>query len=401
MPPSVNTAVKNCRTPVLILGGKENSLAVTRQLAGHGVSVRVSGPSNCWGMFSRYCLEKFPVPTGIEPGSYWTNLLLSDNARRLRGHMIFACSDEALEFLATHHSDLKRHYILDIARPELVLDLLDKRKTLELAKAASIAAPSFWRVNRLADLSAIRTEITYPVLVKPVHSHKFSQIFGKKLFVVRQGFAELEKKVSLSLRNGLEVVIVEMIPGPDSLLSSYNAYITGNGATLFSFTKRVLRRYPVNDGNGCFHVTAAEPEVTRSGHQLFSAIGMRGFANVEFKRDPRDGVLKIIEVNSRFTAAHELMARAGIPIGVLIYCHLAQQPVPAFTECETALHLWYPLRDFLSFLQLRRRGELTAREWLGSIAGKPLVFPVFRKDDLRPMLHAGLSNAMRLTRGHA
>jgi predicted ATP-grasp superfamily ATP-dependent carboligase len=370
-------------------------------LGGQGISVRVSGAANCWGMFSRYCLEKFAIPAGVEPAVYWTDLLLGDNAQRLHGHMIFACSDEALEFLATQHSDLKRHYILDIARPELVLDLLDKRKTLEVAKAASIAVPSFWKVTRLADLSAIRTEITYPALVKPVHSHKFSQIFGEKLFVVRQGFAELEKKVSLALDHGLEVAIVEMIPGPDNLLSSYNAYITDDGATLFSFTKRVLRRYPVNNGNGCFHATAAEPEAARSGRQLFSAIGMRGFANVEFKRDPRDGVLKIIEVNSRFTAAHELMARAGIPIGVLIYCHLTQQPVPAFTECEAGLHLWYPLRDFLSFLQLRHRGEITAREWLGSIAGKPVVFPVFRWDDLWPMFHAGLSNAMRLARGHA
>jgi hypothetical protein len=52
-------------------------------------------------------------------------------------------------------------------------------------------------------------------------------------------------------------------------------------------------------------------------------------------------------------------------------------------------------------LQLRHRGEITAREWLGSIAGKPVVFPVFRWDDLWPMFHAGLSNAMRLARGHA
>jgi len=36
-------------TPVLILGSKENSLSVARHLGSLGITVRVSGPPNCWG----------------------------------------------------------------------------------------------------------------------------------------------------------------------------------------------------------------------------------------------------------------------------------------------------------------------------------------------------------------
>jgi hypothetical protein len=41
--------------PVLVLGGKENALSVTRHLGRLGITVRVSGGANSWGMHSRYC----------------------------------------------------------------------------------------------------------------------------------------------------------------------------------------------------------------------------------------------------------------------------------------------------------------------------------------------------------
>ena len=40
----------NVSTPLLLLGGKENTLSVVRHLGGIGVTVRVSGPPSCWAL---------------------------------------------------------------------------------------------------------------------------------------------------------------------------------------------------------------------------------------------------------------------------------------------------------------------------------------------------------------
>src|SRR5205823_8370112 len=135
--------------------------------------------------------------------------------------------------------------------------------------------------------------------------------FGHKLFIVENSFDELKEKVRLVHSLGLEIIVMEMIPGPDDLLSSYYTYISGDGRELFHFTKRILRRYPLNRGNACHHITEWLPETAKMGHEFFSAIGLRGLGNVEFKRDPRDGRLKLIEINARFTAAHQLLVSAG------------------------------------------------------------------------------------------
>jgi predicted ATP-grasp superfamily ATP-dependent carboligase len=379
--------IRDTSTPILILGGKENSLSITRHLGGLGVSVRVSGPANCWGIYSRYCQESFLVRPGTSAAQFWHNLLLASD-RRLDGHVIFACSDEAIEFIADNYHKLAQRYVVGDAVPALQKAFLDKRRTLELAREAGIDAPAFWSVKSVSELDDIADKIRFPVMVKPIHSHKFIRIFGVKLFVIESSAEELKDKITLAQDHGLEVMIVEMIPGADRLLSSYYSYIDADGTSLFQFTKRILRRFPTNSGGACYHVTEWCEETARLGQQLFARVGLRGFGNVEFKRDPRDGKLKIIEVNSRFTAAQELLLRSGAAVDAIVYCHVTRQPGPHFVHYRQQMRYWYPLRDFLAFLELRKRGELSFLQWARSIVPYHQVLPLWNIRDPLPCLGA-------------
>ena len=62
----------------------------------------------------------------------------------------------------------------------------------------------------------------------------------------------------------------------------------------------MTRVYPVTSGPGCHHITDWIPELREPALRLFRQAGLRGLANVEFKRDDRDGQLKLIECNARF-----------------------------------------------------------------------------------------------------
>jgi D-aspartate ligase len=113
-------------------------------------------------------------------------------------------------------------------------------------------------------------------------------------------------------------------------------------------------------------------------------------ANVEFKRDPRDGQLKLIECNARFTAANVLLTASGIDLGTFVYRRLAGLPQPPFEDGAYAkgLRLWYPLDDFQAFLDLRRDGRLDLGSWLRDVAHRQ-VLPYFDWSDPTP-------SAMRL-----
>jgi len=384
--------------PVLVLGGKENSLSVVRNLSRHKISVACSGPSDCWGMNSRFCRARYPVPQNIDPKAYWHDLLLGPDANQPQGQVILQGSDMAIEFVAQHHEALRKRYRLEGGSPGQRLALLDKQRTLEMARDAGIGYPDFWQIDTVADLEAIRDKITYPVMVKPRNSAKFSQDMGQKLFIVKTGFAELCAKFAEAVKAGHEVMIVEMIPGPDSLLSSYYTYMDEQGEPLFHFTKRIFRRFPVNRGGATFHTTKWLPETAKAGLEFFRKSGFRGLGNIEFKLDQRDNKLKIIEVNARLTAAEELAVRAGMPIDLIVYCSLTGQDLPPYADYRDGLNYLYFWRDALAFMQLRRSGELSLRNWLVSITSAKSVSPLHSLSDPWPSVAAAFRIAKKVLR---
>lgn len=375
-------------TPVLLLGGRENALALARSYGQAGIAVTISGKADCWGLYSKHCQEGFRVPIGGNAEDYWSDLLLTTKGRHLHGHLIIACNDAAIEFIINNHQALAKLFILPASSIDLQRAMLDKKQTLEFAREAGVPTPQFWTVSEPADLEKIRHAVKFPAMVKPILSHQFIKIFGRKLFIIEREFDELARRVHQAWDNDQQVMVVEMIPGPDSALTSYYTYIDSSGELLFDYTKCVIRRYPLNRGAGCYHKSSWLPETAEMGRRFFSRIGMRGFCNIEFKTDPRDGLLKVIECNARFTAAQELIARSGAPIDLIVYCSATKQTCPQFESYDPELRLWYGPQDFLSFLELNRLGMIGPIEWIKSILPYRLVSPLHRLSDPYPSLGA-------------
>jgi len=183
---------------------------------------------------------------------------------------------------------------------------------------------------------------------------------------------------------------VETIPGPDSRLCSYYTYLDEEGTPLFDFTKRVIRRHPVNMGLATYHVTDQVDGVRAPALKLFRQVGLRGLANAEFKLDHRDGRLKLMECNARFTAANALVAKAGFDLASFVYNRAVGIPQAPLTRFRSRVHMWDPIRDFRAYRELSQRGELTFLGWLRSVI-RPQVFPAFSWSDPVPAI-------VRLTR---
>lgn len=265
-----------------------------------------------------------------------------------------------------HRETLARKFRLDLSNPGAQEMMLNKLATYEAAKEVGVSTPRFWRVQREEDLLRLRDEFPYPLIVKPVVSHIFVEKFKRKFFVAGS-FDQLLQSFRLTQDAGIDVVLLEMIPGPDSNLCSYYTYLDEEGNALFDFTKRVIRRYPVNMGLASYHITDRVVGIREPALKLFRHVGLQGLANAEFKLDERDGKLKLIECNARFTAANTLVAKAGFDLGNFVYNRIVGIPQPPLTNFRSGLRMWDPLRDFRAFLELRERGEMTLLQWLASI----------------------------------
>ncbi len=380
------------KPPVLILGGCENALSVARSLGKRGIDIYASVVENESVLSSKYCTQSFSYAKGEPAKERWHKLLLSPNNHRLRGSVIFPCSDEAIEFVAQNRDELQQDYVLDDATPEIQLAMLDKKNTLKLAKSAGVAIPNFWEIERLDELDKILPEVVFPVVVKPIHSHLFQKIFPGRRYLFANDATELREQMQRAVEANLKIMISEFIPGPDSLLCSYYTYMNSNGEPLFHFTKKIIRRFSKNEGLACYHTTEWSEEVAAEGLKFFRGINYRGFGNIEFKHDVRDGKLKVIECNPRLTAAQELLVRSGMDVSLLLYNQMAGLPIPKMNGYKNDMRFWFPVRDFRAYLELRRLRELSFIGWIKSVLHKHTL-PYFTWSDPLP----SINRLMRLT----
>lgn len=371
------------RPPVIVLGGDTNALAIARSLGPRGIRVYAIGVPG-FVERSRYVT---PIPMPVDPRrpeEIWAEFLLSPAARPYHGAVVLATSDIGITAIANNREKLAELYLLDTSDVTAQLGMLDKLSTYEMARAAGVPTPLFWRVDNAADLERWRPELVYPLIVKPLLSHEYKARFpGLSKFRTAQNWAELQDAYRDLDEAGLAVMLVEKIPGNDEMLCSYTTYVDESGVPTFDYTKRMIRRNPPSEGLGCYHATADIPEVTQVGQQLINGVGLRGPAAIEFIRDVRDGQLKLIECNARFSAALPLTVAAGLDLPLHVYLRILGEHHELPRDYRRDLRLLYPSDDLRSFLTLRRSGELTLGGWLRSLAHRQ-TFPVFSRRDPLP-----------------
>jgi predicted ATP-grasp superfamily ATP-dependent carboligase len=369
--------------PVIVFHGNDNALSIVRSLGRRSIPVYVLNEAKSDVLRSRFarCIE-LPKADSFQKAA--TEYLLGPLSDHLRGAVLLAASDEALQVIAQHREAIEQKFRLDLSNRVAQEKMLDKLETYRIAQAANVPTPKFWQVGSHDDINRFQTEFVYPLIIKPVISHIFQRQFGSK-FIVANNFQELLKAYQVASDAQIEVLLVEKIPGPDSMLCSYYTYLDEQGNALFDFTKRIIRRFPTNMGLATYHVTDHVPNVKEVALRLFRQAGLRGLANAEFKLDARDNTLKLIECNARFTAANGLIDRAGLDLASFVYNRIVGLPLPPTDKYRDGLTLWDPMRDYRAYRELAKLGQLNFFNWITGVM-RMHVYPSFTWSDPMPAI---------------
>lgn len=366
----------------VVVGGTLNALSIARSLGARGVPVDVLADETkpVAARWSRHCRRYVAVEPPVQEA--WLAWLLEGDCEP---SVLLAGSDEALELIARNRDRLReRGHLPGEANDELVVALLDKARTYTLAAENGVAAPRALLLETVADVEHLDESFRYPAVLKARVSHHFARRFdpvGKGRTV--RSHLEARDAAKPMVADGVSMLLTELVEGPHHAYCSYYTYLDEHGEPLVHATKRKLRQFPVGYGEGTFHQMADEPEAAAIGLRFFRAVGLRGIGNVEFKRDVRDGQLKLIECNLRFTQADTLLRRAGIDLPLLAYSRLVGWPAPRFAPQHNGLHLWVPGNDLRALRDYRRTGEMTGTAWLRSLSWQTTL-PLLDPADLAP-----------------
>ena len=397
-PASSSTRAASRTQPAVLLGGGIVALSAARALGTHGVAVCVLGnAATDLVKHSRFCTSFVDLGIGDGVQERWSRWLSSSP---LGEAVLFPCCDDGLELVARERGALTRQGYLPMeANDEVVLAMLDKLDSYALAQQAGVAVPRHFALDDLAHLDSALAEsgVGFPCALKPLHSHLFARHYGgdQKVFLARDR-DELKAAAARTAAHRLRMMVTEVIPGPEDSYHALHTYLDEHGEPLAQLTKRKLRQYPVGFGMGTYHVTDWNEEVARVGLQFCRGVGIVGVANPEFKRDSRDGQLKLIECNHRFTMSNELLRRAGVNLPLLAYDRLLGLPVHVHNGYRRAVYQWSPAQDLRAFAESRRRGQLSLLRWLRSLLHRRKYLTAVDRGDLAPLLVGLCSRARRM-----
>jgi predicted ATP-grasp superfamily ATP-dependent carboligase len=280
--------------PALVVGLDRIGLALARGLGRTGVPVVGITWRNDVGARSRYLRELNRVPAASREDA------LVELLERLTAEgrpVVFVDSDESIETLHRRWSDVAR--LTDVTfpdDPDLMRRLQRKELLAETARKVDVPVPG---TIFASEEQAIRAAgLTPPLLVKPVAGKGFETLFRRKAFVADDVDSAVQA-VGRAREAGFETIVQELVPDAHDRIYSLLTYIGKSGRPVASLTGRKVRQLPIHLGSSTVFHVAWHPRVHALGLRLLEAVGYHGFAHVELVDDPRDGELKLIEINTR------------------------------------------------------------------------------------------------------
>ncbi len=312
--------------PIVVIGTHTVGLGVIRALSGLGVPViGVYYDPKDMGYLSNQLTERVLVPHPELRETEFVRFLLALSDRLGRCFLLPA-SDASLAAVSRHKSELAEKYIVASVEWEIAELFIAKKHTYALAEAAGVPAPKTLIPQSVEDVEAYSRQVEYPCLVKPSESHRFFDIFRTKMIRV-ESLDEMVAAYRKAAEHSLEVMLQEIIPGDAPCGANYNSYWVED-RPLVEFTGQKVRNAPPDFGSPSVVSSVPVPEILEPGRKILRAMNFYGYACTEFKRDPRDGVYKLMEVNGRHNLSTLLAVRCGLNFPEIHYRHLVLGELP-------------------------------------------------------------------------
>jgi D-aspartate ligase len=374
--------------PVVVASVFQTGLNLMRDLIRRGVmTVGVDCIAEHEGFVSAYG-KSYLCPNPDTSPDAWVAFMV-DLAKGMRVKpVIIPAADIFVTALGRHAEALSAHYIFSMKSIAVQAALATKDEQYALAANYGLPIPRTGYVGSRDDLERFAMDAVFPCLLKPRHQREWetlpvgNPLRGLKLITARNA-EELRASYELTQNYRPEVVAQEIISGGDDAKYCYLS-VYGTGSRRIGYcVVRELRAYPILFGSGSLVEPVIDAEISSLCDSFLRDIQYVGICEIEVKRDNRDGKVRLIEANPRFSVTADSAIYAGVDIGWLHYLDLiGQHPNPVEASYFGFRHVTLR-RDIASLPRYVERGILTWRDIWHSYHG-PLKFFDFDLDDLRP-----------------
>lgn len=372
---------------VVVAGGFHTAVVLMRNLARRGLETHCvdSNPRN--PAFRTVYGKAHLCPNSDQQPAQWLEFMISLAKSLGRRPVLISSSDQYVTAMAQHADALESHFIFHRSSAAVQGLLATKQRQYSVADELGLPVPRTCFVQSLEETMAFARTARFPVILKPLHFREWKSIakehplFEKKLIVIDSP-SELEQQYRLAAGISPDMVIQEMIEGPDSAKLVYLSCYDRTSRRIGYSMLRQVRTDPIYFGSASLVEPVSDPEAAELCDRFLRNLNYVGLCEIELKRDTRDGQVKMIEANPRYSVTADAAPYGGVDLGWLHYLELIGEHIDPVEPDGTYFRHIAMFRDFASFRSYIRDGLLTWGDFLRSYFG-PVHFFDFDWRDRR------------------
>ena len=378
------------RRPNVFILEVQNKAALPLIESSHAHGRRViAGASwrRCLGFYSRSVRERVVYPSAADDPDRCIAFLLRYLSR---GHVdvLFPTDDAMTDLVARHQDAIRRHTRLVIPPYDVFRGGRDKILTLQAAKRAGVPIPRTWYPHEQG-LEPVAAEADYPCLIKPAVSA------GARGMTPVNAPQELIEKLPAVERDFGRCFVQDFVPHT-GVQYKVDAVMGEGGALLAGVVYSKLRYYPPTGGSSVLNQTVRRPDILDLAVRVMRELNWRGFCDFDFITDPRDGAVRLMEINPRYPESFRATCVAGVDMTEMIYqLACGGDPEPQLDYRPGGLLRFLP-GDLLWFLTSRDRFR-QLRSFL-TFCSPSMQYQIVSRRDPGPIIGYVLENLLILAR---
>jgi predicted ATP-grasp superfamily ATP-dependent carboligase len=364
---------------ILITDGQwRKALATVRSLGRKGHYVTVSGDSRLTtSFFSKYCNKRVVLPhPGKEKDIFIHSLLklIKEN----KYDILIPLEDETIEVCSEYRNEIEKHTILPLPEQSMIQLFRDKSQTFKLAERFNIPHPRTYDFRNIDEFLKNYKDLEAPLIIKPRKSSgSLGLVRVKNNSEIYSSYLKVHSEFSCPIVQ--EYIADGGVTRGVSVLFDYNHELVG------SFVHERIREFPVEGGPSTLRKSVIDKDLVNLSVEFLKKINWIGFAMLEFKQDPKDGIFKLIEVNPRFVGSIQLAISAGIDFPNLLVDAFVYKKNHKKTEYKENVYCrWLLPGDILHFINNKERFRLNPGFF--KFFDENLFYDICDSDDPMPVL---------------
>ncbi|MDN7025477.1 hypothetical protein FGU65_11340 [Methanoculleus sp. FWC-SCC1] len=346
--------------------------------------------------YSKYCISHLCPDPEISEEDFIHYLIDLGKNLPQKG-VLFAAGDVWLVTISKYRETLSKYYLYPMSEWEIIEKCWNKRKLYEVAQNNGIPCAKTYFINNILEIDALANEIHFPCIIKPEINIGFKEKLGSRSpNITISNYAQMMHWKKIIIEKGLDnvpLILQELIIGPITNLYTITSYSNSNADIVAYSTGYKIRQYPPDAGTIISGRVKNDPEVYDLGVKLIKALRYYGIANTEFKKDERDQIFKLVEINPRPGMWNYSVYMSGINLPYIAYSDILGEPFELPSASEDGKVWMIFLKDFFFPIFLFRKigyteYAISLTEWLRSTRGKKVFAIESWTDPLPGLVHA-------------